>query len=62
MKVFSISKFKADKNITKREIRSAMKCGWPQECEGKPVEDLEYKYAILDKWTEELDPRMAKQS
>ena len=38
----------------------AMINGWPQKCDMRPVEELEPTYKILDKWTEEVDPRMAK--
>jgi hypothetical protein len=56
-RVFSIERFKADGNITKRKMHKALRSRWPQECDGKPVIELAINqgYMILQKWTEEKE-------
>ena len=60
MRVFSYTRFFADEDIGIMDPVKAMINGWPQQCDMRPVEELEPTYKILDKWTEEVDPRMAK--
>lgn len=61
MRVFSYTRFFADEDIGIMDRVKAMINGWPQKCDMRPVEDLEPKYKILDKWTEEVDhPRVRR--
>ncbi|MPM13398.1 hypothetical protein SDC9_59755 [bioreactor metagenome] len=60
MQVFSLEHFKKDKRITRRSLRISLRSGWPQECDGKPVEEVRKVYKILPEWTVEKKEQQPK--
>lgn len=60
MQVFSLELFKKDKRITRRSLRISLRSGWPQECDGKPVEEVRKVYKILSEWVENREEKGCK--
>ena len=53
MEVFSIKRFISDRRIPIRKLLASLISGWPQACNGVPVDELRPKYSIMPEWIEE---------
>ena len=54
MKVFSLEKFvKSDTSVS--DILASLRLGWPQDCQGKTVEEVNGLYLLHDNWMDEKE-------
>lgn len=52
MEVFSLKRFLRDRRIPIRKLLASLFSGWPQACNGVPVEELRHRYSIMPEWIE----------